>query len=243
MKRFLKYALITLLALAALAVAGPWLARKGMSPLVDGETLAGGRIVAAVDATSPMPVAAYVLRLGDGKFALVDTGMDPQAKAVRATLARLGATEADVEAVFVTHLHGDHTGGIASFPRAVRYRLEVPGAPVPAGSTARRLRDGDTVTLGRDTLQAFAVPGHTPESGAYLIFGVLFLGDAAAGQYNGRIGGPPLFVSADRKRGQASLKALAARLQAPGIQVDALAFGHQGPLKGLAPLVAWAKDH
>lgn len=267
MKRLVKYSLVFMATLLLLGSVGLWLVRKGMSPLIHQEVIGNGRVVVAVDRTSPMPVASYLLRLRNGKFALVDAGMDSQANAIRETLKQNGASEADVVAVFCTHSHGDHTGGLSNFPGATIYSMGVPEkpgtdsalspwnqaqkavssspekpAPLKVHAT-RRLADGEITALGEDTIQAFSIPGHTPDSGAFLAFGVLFLGDAAAGQFNGTLGGPPPFVSVDRKEGEASLKKLAHRLDSPAFHIETLAFGHQGPIHGFAALSNWAKAH
>jgi glyoxylase-like metal-dependent hydrolase (beta-lactamase superfamily II) len=105
------------------------------------------------------------------------------------------------------------------------------------------LHDGETVELGGTRVEAFAVPGHTLESSAYLAKRVLFLGDSAAGQYDGTIGSAPPFVSVDRELNQRELKRLAKRLEARAGEIDILAFGHQGPINGVAPLLEWAAAH
>jgi glyoxylase-like metal-dependent hydrolase (beta-lactamase superfamily II) len=122
----------------------------------------------------------------------------------------------------------------------------LPGA---AADSARRagavtyLDDGATLDCAGDKIEAFGVPGHTYDSGAYLAFGVLFLGDSAAGQYNGTLGSAPPFVSVDQEMNRRELKQLAARLQGRKGEIDYLTFGHQGPIAGLEPLLAWAASH
>ena len=266
MKRFIKYFLIFMVFLLILGVLGLWAARKGISPLVNHEVTGNGKVIVIVDTTSPMPVAAYLLRLSSGKFALIDAGMDSQAKSIRETLRENGSSESEVVAIFCTHSHGDHTGGISKFPNATIYIMAVPESlettpSLSAWNKAQnavssskekqthldpkiiyRLHDGEIIKIGDDNIQAFSIPGHTPDSCAFLAFGVLFLGDAAAGQFNSKIGGPPPFVSVDRKLGQGSLKKIANRLDSSDFKIETLAFGHQGPIKGFAPLLNWAKS-
>lgn len=266
MKRVLAVVAVVLGLLATLVAVGIWAVTKGISPLVDGAQLQGGRVTVVVDRTSPMPVAAYVLKLGGGGLALVDATMDPDARALRAAIRRLGKSESDVRAILFTHAHSDHTAGRRNFPQAALYLLKPPpgakGGPgtsgwnqvqraLPGGAqdSTRRVRpvvhldDGQAIDLEGDRIEAFAVPGHTYDSGAYLAFGVLFLGDSAAGQYDGRIGSAPPFVSVDREMNQRALKALAGRLQGRQQEIRHLAFGHQGPIEGLEPLLAWAAAH
>lgn len=216
LKRFFKYAFALVAVLFILGAAGAWLALKGISPLVDRQVFGNGKVVVAI---------------------------------------------------FCTHSHDDHMGGTASFPNATIYLMEdsqvdengpstsnwnkeqravtsskeKPGAASP--NRIQGLRDGQTVSFGADRIQAFSVPGHTRDSAAFLAFGVLFLGDAAAGQYNGEIGGPPPFVSVDRAAGQVSLKNLAKRLASAGLTIQTLAFGHQGPVSGFEPLLRWAESN
>jgi len=80
-------------AILILAGVGSWLARKGISPLVNHAVIGNGKIIVVVDSTSPMPVAAYLLRLSNGKFVLIDAGMDPQAKSIRETLKENGSSD------------------------------------------------------------------------------------------------------------------------------------------------------
>jgi len=267
MRRFIKYSLILLGTLVVIAAIGSWAIRKGVSPLVNHEQIGHGKVIVVVDSTSPMSVASYLIKLDNGKLALIDAGMDPQASAIRETLKQNGYSESDVLAIFCTHSHDDHTGGASKFLNAIIYLMAPPpdlentpslsawnkaqqAIPIDPSKPRTldqkritRIQDGETLEIGGNSIQAFSIPGHTPDSCAYLTFGVLFLGDSAAGQYNGTIGGPPPFVSVDRKLGQGSLKKLALRLEPSSSKIETLAFGHQGPVKGYAPLLSWAKSN
>lgn len=267
MKRLLIATSIVFSVLVALGLVGIWAAKKGISPLIDGAQLQDGKVTVVVDNTSPMPVAAYLLKLTNGSLGLIDATMDPEAKAVCSAIHRMGRNESDVSVIFCTHSHDDHTGGCRKFQKAVIYAMQpsfqpggqsslsnwnrvqmaMPGNnqnPAPSKTKEiRYLSDGQVLDINGDKIEAFAIPGHTYDSSAYLVFGILFMGDSAAGQYNGRIGPAPPFVSVDRKLNQRELKILASRLQSRQSEIDYLAFGHQGPIKGLQPLLLWAASH
>jgi len=73
----------------------------------------------------PMYVQYFLLRIS-GKTALVDTGYG---KNLTQDLKKLGLKPADIDAVFLTHLHSDHIGGMLTkgrpaFPRAKIYVAE-----------------------------------------------------------------------------------------------------------------------
>jgi len=267
MKRFLIATSIAISLLVAMGLVGIWAAKKGMSPLIAGAQLQDGKVTVVVDNTSPMPVASYLLKLTNGDLGLIDATMDPEAKAICTAIHRMGRNESDVRVVFCTHSHDDHTAGCRKFPNAIVYAMKpslqqggqtgvsnwnrvqmaMPSNNQdPAPQKPREIRylsDGQVLDLDGDKIEAFAIPGHTYDSSAYLIFGVLFMGDSAAGQYNGQIGSAPPFVSVDRKLNQRELKHLATRLQGRQAEVEYLTFGHQGPIKGLQPLVLWASSH
>ncbi len=97
-----------------------------------------------------------LIRSGD-TLVLIDPSEPPEAMA-RTLDRRAGITPADIDAVFVTHHHGDHLEGIEAFTNAKVY--------VPAGEldavgirSAIPVREGDEIAPG---VRAVALPGHTP---------------------------------------------------------------------------------
>src|SRR6478736_1373177 len=80
------------------------------------------------DHARPMPLDYYVWVVrADGRDIVVDTGFDEAAAAgrgrkllrsVAAGLAAIGVDAAAVEDVVITHMHYDHAGNVALFPRA-----------------------------------------------------------------------------------------------------------------------------
>jgi N-acyl homoserine lactone hydrolase len=140
------------------------------------------------------PVLAYLIETPNGRL-LYDVGCDYQKLAdpalramyyeanafpapkmtaeqrIPAYLARLGLTAADIDLVFVGHLHFDHSGGLCDFPGC---EVHVQLAEVQAAGSGEdaavftdelqgprnwRMRNGEyTVTPG---VQAVSTPGHT----------------------------------------------------------------------------------
>ena len=218
--------------------------RFGALPLEHGTVLGGGRIEAVVEQMGPIAIGSYLIALEKGGYALVDAGMDSEAQAIRSVLRRRGAEARDVLFIFVTHAHGDHMGGLPSFPDAEVYAIEA-DAKVIRGTGSRTvhgLANGDVVKASGTTVEVFSIPGHTPGSAAYLVHGVLFLGDSAAAAYDGSVQANWLF-SEDSGLNEESLAALARRLKGRADDVRQIAFGHQGPVDGLGPLLEWAFEH
>jgi len=86
--------------------------------------------------------------------AVVDPGdADP-------VLRRLQSRDLRLQAILVTHHHGDHIGGVAELARATGARVYGPrGESIPARDVA--LSDGDRIeVLGAD-FEVLEVPGHT----------------------------------------------------------------------------------
>jgi glyoxylase-like metal-dependent hydrolase (beta-lactamase superfamily II) len=189
-------------------------------------------------------VSAALLDLAPDKVALIDCGNDKSASAIVAALSERHLAPGAVSAIFLTHGHGDHTGGCRAFPGAEVYAMEAELATIDgAVQVGHRLHDGDVVQLGSLRIEAFATPGHTPGSAVYLTRGALFFGDSAGGAKDGSMLPAVRLFSKDPAANVASLKALEAKLAPRAGEVRTLVFAHSGPLEGFAPFEAFARGH
>ena len=238
MKRVLMWGGLVVL-LIVIALGSVWYSAFGHnSPIVDGQTLASG-----VETVKDGFVSVFLLDVGPGKVALVDAGFDKSGKAILGALARRGLSPSSVVAIFLTHGHGDHTAGCKLFPGAQVYAMEKEIPVVgDAATVSHALKDGDIVDIGDLRVEAFAVPGHTPGSAAYLARGVLFFGDSAGASKSGKVMKAVSLFSKNSGENVASLKALARRLEPRAAGVHMLAFAHTGPLTGFQPLADFASS-
>lgn len=201
-----------------------------------------------VTTAGPNHSMIYLARV-DGGVIAVDLGWWGAGRALEQGLAGLDADTGDVVAVFLTHSHRDHIAGWPHVRHATfhmgadevgrftgvdehegwvaRTADDLLAAPLPEpGELTIRPFQNDTVfTFGQDTVHAFALPGHTAGSAAYLIRGVLFLGDAASRRPGaGYVSAKPGY-SDDTERSRLELAALFDRLHDHDVRWACTAHG------------------
>lgn len=227
---------------------------SGMGRIEPGRTLPGGATV-----IKDGYVSVFLLEVDQGRVALVDTGNDPEGKAILAELQRRGLGPEAVSTVLLTHGHPDHTAGCHLFPNATVYAdgdelpllegrvgsrgpvTQLLGAKASTCQNVRAVKDGDEIPLGSRTARVFALPGHTSGSAAWLVDGVLFMGDAADGARNGSLLSALWIFTDDARRARRSLVELADHVA--DLDVRALAFSHSGVLLGSRALDEYADRH
>ncbi|HET9267185.1 MAG TPA: subclass B3 metallo-beta-lactamase [Vicinamibacterales bacterium] len=135
------------------------------------------RIVGNIYYVGAENIASYLIATPQGHI-LLDTGMTEMHDAITSGVERLGYKVSDIRILLSSHAHFDHieghalmqrrTGGQVMAMAADAEALESGHDPSALGAmgwepvpVSRRLRDGDTVTLGGTTLRAIHAPGHT----------------------------------------------------------------------------------
>ncbi|NNM71250.1 MBL fold metallo-hydrolase [Enterovirga aerilata] len=148
----------------------------------------------------PVPVNTFLIR-ADGCSYLVDAGTGPSRGAhlghVPAALAEAGVTPDEIDVVLMTHMHGDHAGGLlhpsgeTAFPSAELWLAEEEAAfwldPDLPGRVPERMkatlanavkaldayRERTTrFSAGREVapgIRTVPLPGHTPGQTGYLV--------------------------------------------------------------------------
>lgn len=114
------------------------------------------------------------------RAAVVDPG---DAEPVAEHLRRRGLV---LEAILVTHHHGDHQGGVEAL--AARWHPTVFGPAAESITGCNRpLCGGERITVLDEGFDVLAVPGHTLGHLAYVMAGAAFVGDTLFGAGCGRL--------------------------------------------------------
>ncbi|HEY7371640.1 MAG TPA: MBL fold metallo-hydrolase [Polyangia bacterium] len=205
-------------------------------------------------AVSSVSSYVYAAKVGS-KVILFDAGADPAGSPIDAALGWLHAGRSDINDLFLSHGHGDHSAGAASLGH-IRIRLgagdlalaekKVPPEALagkaftlamgfPAVTPSDPLTGPATFDVGdaqdakdpknAKKVKAFPIPGHTPGSYAYLYDGVLFVGDAMIFK-QGRLDPAIKLFDAHPDENKASIRALQKQIE--NEEIDIICTGHGG---------------
>lgn len=124
-------------------------------------------------------ISSYLITSPGGHI-VIDAGYESTVPIVEAGIGKLGFKLEDVRVLLNTQAHYDHAAGFAALKKDTGARLMIAEGdaaiiergglqdfsfgdahPFPAAKVDRRLKDGDTVSVGNLTLTAHVTPGHT----------------------------------------------------------------------------------
>ena len=154
-----------------------------------------GELVTSLDIADGIPSSVSVMLLEkDGEQFLFDGGNGNDDSRLLPELQALGYTPQDIDAVFITHLHGDHIGGLVKDGRPVfsQAKLYIPSVELDAwtqdakvqtlvtayGGNLVKFSLGDALPGGVEALAAY---GHTPGHTIYRVNDKLIVGDIMHG--------------------------------------------------------------
>ena len=152
-------------------------------------------LVASLDIANGIPSSVSVMLLEkDGQQLLFDGGNGNEDSRLLPCLQELGFASSDIDAIFITHLHGDHIGGLVKddqpvFPQA---KLYIPSVELDAwtqapnvqalvtayGENVVKFAIGDALPC---SVEAMAAYGHTPGHTIYRTDDKLIVGDIMHG--------------------------------------------------------------
>ena len=170
-------------------------------------------------------VNSYVLVRGQ-EVAIVDTGLPDNADKFGDVIQTAGLGWSAVNHIIVTHLHGDHAGGLGQIAEEASEAMIYAGQADVDGIISPRslqgVNDGDEV-FG---MQIISTPGHT--AGHISVYdpnaSFIVLGDAMVN--TGGLAGPSAQYTADMATANESVKKIAQ------LQFETALFGHGDPLEG-----------
>lgn len=142
-----------------------------------------------------LPFTVHTLSMPHGVGRANAYVISPEAEPSRAVLFDTGANLPDllsvwpgavqkVDAVFLTHIEGEHTGGLCD---VVDY-FGIPTARIPTGSSApcgTPMREGELFSWQGLNITAFGTPGHAASHNCYLV------------QHPGAVDMPALLIAGD----------------------------------------------
>jgi metallo-beta-lactamase class B len=124
-------------------------------------------------------IGSYLIATPAGHV-VIDAGYESTVPIVESNIRTLGFKVDEVRYLLNTQAHYDHAAGFAALKKDTGAQLVVSGPdadvierggtgdfsfgdkyPFPPARVDRRVKDGDTVTLGKLTLHAHVTPGHT----------------------------------------------------------------------------------
>lgn len=157
-------------------------------------------LVASLNIGEGVPSSVSVMLLEkDGQQLLFDAGNGNDDSCLLPRLQEIGLSVQDIDAVFITHLHGDHIGGLVKDGQSVftQAKIYVPAVELGAWtqtpeSTPQNVKAmidayGERIvkfTLGDDLpvgVEAIAAYGHTPGHTIYRTEDKLIVGDIMHG--------------------------------------------------------------